>query len=382
MYPYLTDEHVALREQIRRFVDQEIMPIAAAIDEKNEFPLAQYRKLGELGFIGPTASPEYGGSGADLLTTAIIKEEVARGAPGLAMSLNVCGLNFVHTVEMLGTEDQKRKYLPGVIKGEKITSWMLTEPNAGSDSLALNTIARPDGDHYVCNGTKTFITNGPLADYFILVARLPGTERAEGGIQLILEKGMEGLTVGPKFDKMGMRCSPTSEVFLEDVKVHKENVLGTPGQGFSEMFRTLNAERSMGASTNIGIMQACLEICSRYVRERHQFGRPIGDFQLVQEMIAQMATSLEISRTYCYHTVALAQEGKDTSREAAMIKLFASQAAMRAATDAVQIHGGYGYIKEYNVERYFRDAKLGEIGGGTSQIQIRLIARDIIKKGI
>ncbi len=382
MYPYLTSDHEALREQVRRFIDNEIMPVAARLDENNEFPMEQYRKMGGLGFIGPTASPDYGGAGADLLSTAIIKEEVARGAPGLAVSLNVCSLNFVHSVEMLGTEDQKRRYLPEVISGAKLASWMLTEPEAGSDSLALSTIARPEKGYYVCNGSKTFITNGPVADYFILVARLPGTQRAQGGVQLILERDMDGLQVGNKFDKMGMRCSQLSEVFMEDVAVPEKNLLGTEGDGFREMFLTLNAERSMGASTSIGIMQACLEICTRYVKERKQFGRPIGDFQLVQKMIAEMAMNLEISRTYCYHTVNMAQEGSDITREAAMIKLFASRAAVKAASDAVQIHGGYGYIKEYNVERYFRDAKLGEIGGGTNQIQTRLIARDIIKKGI
>lgn len=382
MYPHLTDEHEALRKEVRRFVDREIMPIAAQIDERAEFPMAQYRKMGELGFIGPSASPAYGGAGADLLSTAIIKEEIARGAPALAMSLNVCSLNFVHSIEMLGTDDQKKRYLPAVIKGEKLAGWMLTEPDAGSDSLALTTTAKPDNDHYIVNGTKTFITNGPLADYFILIARLPETDRGQGGIQLILERSMEGLTVGKKFDKMGMRCSPTSEVFMEDVAVPRENLLGTEGNGFPEMFTTLNAERSMGASTSIGIMQACLEICTRYVKERHQFGKPIGEFQLVQAMIADMATNLELSRTFCYHVVKQADEGRDINREAAMIKLFASQASTKAASDAVQIHGGYGFIKEYNVERYYRDAKLGELGGGTSQIQIRLIAKDILKRGI
>lgn len=381
-YPDLTEEHEALREQVRRFVDQEILPIAQEIDEKNEFPLEQYQKMGQLGLIGPSAPAEYGGAGADLLSTAIIKEEIARGAPGLAMSLNVCSLNFVHSIQLLGTEEQKQKYLPPVISGQRLASWMLTEPNAGSDSLALTTTARPDGKFYIVNGTKTFITNGPLADYFILIARLPETKRAEGGIQLILERGMPGLRLGNKFDKMGMRCSPTSEVFMEDVRVPAENVLGTAGNGFAEMFRTLNAERSMGASTSIGIMQACLELSSRYVKERHQFGQPLAEFQMIQEMIAETAMNLELSRHFCYRVVKAAQEGKNIDREAAMIKLFASRAAVKAASDAVQIHGGYGYVKEYHVERYYRDAKLGEIGGGTSQIQIRLIARDILKRGL
>jgi alkylation response protein AidB-like acyl-CoA dehydrogenase len=382
MYPYLTDEHEQLRGQIRKFVDQEIMPIAPEIDEHGRFPLEVYRKLGQLGFLGPSASAEYGGAGADLLTTALIKEEIARGAPGLAMSVNVCSLNFVHTIEALGNEEQKKKYIPGVVAGDKVASWMLTEPNAGSDALALTTTARPDGKGYLLNGTKTFITNGPLADYFIVIARLPKTSRAEGGIQLILEKGMPGLTVGKPFDKMGMRCSPTSEVFMEDLRVPAENVVGTVGQGFPEMFRTLNAERSMGASTSIGIMQVCLEICSRYVKERKQFGQAIGEFQLVQEMITRMAMNLELSRVYCYHTVALAQQGKDINRESSIVKLFASRGAVAASSDAVQIHGGYGFVKDYHVERYYRDAKLAELGGGTSEIQTRLIARDILKRGI
>ncbi len=381
MYPYLTDEHEALREQVRRFVDQEIMPIAAEIDAEGRFPMEAYRKMGELGFIGPSACAEYGGAGADLLTTAIIKEEVARGAPGLAMSLNVCSLNFVHTIEALGTPEQKQKYLADVISGQKLASWMLSEPNAGSDSLALTATARPDGEHYVVNGTKTFITNGYLADYFILICRLPDTERMDGGLQLILERDLEGLEVGKPFDKMGMRCSPTSEVFLEDVRVPKENLLGVAGEGFRDMFRTLNAERSMGASTSIGMMQACLEICARYVKERKQFGQPIGDFQLVQAMIADMTCNLELSRVYCYHTVASAQAGKDINREASIVKLFASRGAVKASSDAVQIHGGYGFIKDYEVERYYRDAKLAELGGGTSEILLRLIARDVLKRG-
>jgi alkylation response protein AidB-like acyl-CoA dehydrogenase len=298
------------------------------------------------------------------------------------MSINVCSLNFVHSLELLGTEDQKRKYIPGVVAGEKIASWMPTAPNAGSHAHAPTTTARPDGKSYILNGAKTFITNGPLADYFIVIARLPGTERAEGGVQLILERGMEGLSVGPPFDKMGMRCSPTSEVFLEEVRVPKQNLLGTEGRGFEDMFRTLAAERSMGASTSIGIMQACLEISSRYVKERRQFGQPIGEFQLVQEMIARMAMNLELARVYCYYTVALAQQGRDITRPAAMVKLFASRAAVQASSDAVQIHGGYGFVKDYHVERYYRDAKLAELGGGTSEIQTRLIARDILKRGI
>jgi len=259
---------------------------------------------------------------------------------------------------------------------------MLTEPNAGSDSLAITTTAKPEGGHYLVNGNKIFITNGPIADYLILIARLPGTSKAEGGVQLILEKGMPGLNPGQKFDKMGMRCAPLSEVVMEDVKVPRENLLGTEGEGFKEMFKTLDAERSMGASTNIGIMQYCLEAALRYSQERSQFGKPICEFQMIQEMIAEMAMNLDIARTYCYRVVRMCMSGKNINREAAMAKLFASRSAVKAALDTIQIFGGYGYIKEYQVERYLRDAKLGEIGGGTSQIQIRLIARDLIRRGL
>jgi butyryl-CoA dehydrogenase len=382
MEDLLTREHEELRAQVRRLVDAELVPIAERLDRDMEFPLDFYRKLGRLGYIGPSASPDYGGAGADLLSTAVIKEEVCRGAAGLGVSLNICSLNFVHTLETLGTEDQKRKYLPGVISGEKITAWMLTEPAAGSDSLALATTARPEGDHYIVNGAKTFITNGPIADYLICIARVPGTKKLEGGVQLILEKGMQGLQAGKPYDKMGMRCSPTSDVFMEDVKVPRENLVGTEGMGFREMFRVLDAERSMAASTNIGIMQACLEAAVRYAKERVQFGRPIGEFQLIQDMIANMVMNMEIARTYSYRVVRMCMAGKSILREAAMAKLFASRAAIQAALDTVQIFGGYGYIKEYHVERFLRDAKLGEIGGGTSQIQTRLIARDVLKKGI
>ncbi|OGP57791.1 MAG: hypothetical protein A2V67_16000 [Deltaproteobacteria bacterium RBG_13_61_14] len=379
MSVYLNDEHRALRAAVRKFVDEEIIPIAAELDRENKFPLEAYRQMGELGFLAPSVSPEYGGAGADLLSTALVKEEVARGAAGLGMSINVCSLNFCHTLEMYGTEEQKRRYIAEVASGRKLASWMLTEPNAGSDALALQTVARPDGNKYIVKGSKTFITNAPLAEYFICIARLPGTKGARGGLQLLLERGMPGLEVGEKFDKLGMRCSPTSEVFMEDVEVPKANLIGAEGQGFPEMFKTLDAERSMGASTSIGVMQACLEASVKYANQRVQFEKPLAEFQLVQEMIANMATGLEVAREYCYKVVTLCMRGRSIIKEAAIAKLFASQMAVRSALDAVQIHGGYGYIKEYHVERFLRDAKLGEIGGGTSQIQTRLIAKEVLR---
>ena len=376
---YLNDEHRALRAAVRKFVDEELIPIAAEIDKNNEFPIEVYRKMGQLGFLGPSVSAEYGGAGGDLLCTALVKEEVARGAAGLGMSINVCSLNFCHTLEMLGTEEQKRTYIPEVASGRKLASWMLTEPNAGSDALGLKTTARPDGGKYVVKGSKTFITNGPLAEYFICIARLPGSKGPKGGVQLLMTRDMPGLVVGEKFDKLGMRCSPTSEVFLEDVEVPKENLIGTEGNGFPEMFKTLDAERSMGASTSIGVMQACLEASVKYAGERVQFEKPIAEFQMVQEMIANMAMNLEVAREYCYKVVTRCMQGESIMKEAAIAKLFASQSAVKAALDAVQIHGGYGYIKEYHVERFLRDAKLGEIGGGTSQIQTRIIAKEALR---
>jgi alkylation response protein AidB-like acyl-CoA dehydrogenase len=374
----LSEEHQMIQKSIRRFCLKELEPIAEEIDREERFPMDVYRRLGQEGFLGALVPQEYGGSGSDLMGMYIIKEELCRSVAGMGMSVTICTLNFCHFISRFGTEEQKRRYILPVIRGEALACYCLTEPNAGSDSLGIETRARRARDHYVINGAKTFITNAPLAEYFIVVTRTRGERSIRGATNFILERGLKGLSTGEPFAKLGMRCSPTGEVFLENVRVSRDQVLGTEEDGFKDMFTTLNAERALAAATATGITQACLDASVRYARERIQFGRPIGSFQLVQGMLAEMAMNLELARHYALRVVWLYEEGKTIRHEAAIAKLFASQMAVKSALDAVQIHGGYGYIKDFSVERYLRDAKLCEIGGGTSEIQKLIIGKVVM----
>ncbi|MEW5913959.1 MAG: acyl-CoA dehydrogenase family protein [Thermodesulfobacteriota bacterium] len=376
----LSEEHRMVRQSTRRFADQELGPIAQEIDENERFPLEVYRKAGDNGLIGSTTPVEYGGGGADLLTNALIKEEFCRMAAGFGMSVNMCTTNFAFFISKYGNEQQKQAYIPPVISGQALAAFCLTEPNAGSDALSLSTSYTKKGAAYVLKGSKTFITNAPLAKYFMMVAREKGSRGAQGGTLFILERGMPGLSTGPAFKKMGMRCSPTGEVFLDDVEVPPAQVLGQEGQGFRILFETLDEERILGAVTSVGIAHACLECSLKYAQERQQFGRPIAEFQLVRNMLAEMATRLDIVRHYTYSLCPLVDKGLKLTKEAAIIKYYASAMATKAALDAIQIHGGYGYMREYPVERYMRDAKLVEIGGGTSEIQKMIIARELLRE--
>ena len=375
----LSEEHRMTQQSIRKFCRVELDPIAEEIDREERFPAEVYKKLGREGFLGALVPQEYGGSGADLMGMYIIKEELCRSAAGMGVSVTICTLNFCHFTCRFGTEEQKQKYVPPVVNGDKVAAYCLTEPNAGSDTLGIETRARRDGDRFVINGTKTFITNAPIADYFIVVTRTSGDRSIDGATNFILDRGMEGLITGEPFEKLGMKCSPTGEVFFEDVRVSKEQVLGTKEDGFRDMFTTLNAERALAAATATGIAQACFDASIRYARERIQFGRPIGTFQFVQGMLSEMAMNLEMARNYAHKVCWLYDQGKTIRHEASMAKLFASEMAVKSALDAVQIHGGYGYIKDFPVERYFRDSKLGEIGGGTSEIQKLIIARQLMR---
>jgi alkylation response protein AidB-like acyl-CoA dehydrogenase len=368
-----------VRESARRFAEAELGPIAEEIDEAERFPMEVYRKAGEVGFIGSIIPEEYGGGGADLLTNGIIKEELCRMAAGFGMSVNICTNNFCYFIAKYGTEDQKRRYIPPVVSGEALGCWCLTEPEAGSDALSIRTRHRRDGATFVLSGSKTFITNAPLARFLIVVSREQGTAGVSGATLFILERGMEGLSTGPPMRKLGMRCSPTGQVFLEDVRVEHDQVLGREGHGFSTMFETLDLERILGANTSIGIAQACLDASVRYAKARQQFGRPIAEYQLVRNMLAEMATRLEITRTYTYGLFPWVERGRRMTKEASIAKYYASIMATRAALDAVQIFGGYGYMREYPVQRYLRDAKLVEIGGGTSEIQKMIIAKELLR---
>jgi alkylation response protein AidB-like acyl-CoA dehydrogenase len=376
----LSDEHRMVRETTRRFAEKELGPIAEEIDEEERFPTEVYKKAGQNGLIGSTIPVEYGGGGADLLTNALVKEEFCRVAAGFGMSVNMCTTNFCYFVSKYGTEEQKRRYIPPVIRGDALAAFCLTEPAAGSDALSLKTSYKREGDTYVLNGSKTFITNAPIAEYFLVVSREHSTRGAEGGTLFILQRGMEGLSTGRPFKKMGMRCSPTGEVFLENVTLRGAQILGEEGRGFQIMFEALDEERVLGAITSIGIAQACLETAVRYSEERIQFGKPIASFQLIRNMLAEMATRLDIIRQYTYTLCPLVDKGVNLTKEASIAKYYASIMGTKAGLDAIQILGGYGYMREYPVERYMRDAKLIEIGGGTSEIQKLIISRELLRE--
>ena len=376
----LSEEHRMVRETARRFVEKELAPIAREIDEQERFPMEVYRQAGKNGLIGSTSPVEYGGGGADLLTNALVKEEFCRAAAGFGMSVNMCTTNFCYFISKYGSEKQKTTYIPPVLNGEKLAAFCLTEPEAGSDALAIKTTYTKKGAAYVLSGSKTFITNAPLAQYFLVVARQHGTKGAGGGTLFILDRDMQGVSTGQPFEKMGMRCSPTGEVFLDNVEVSDEQIMGAEGKGFPILFETLDEERVLGAITSIGIIQACLDETVKYAKERQQFGKPICDFQLVRNMLAEMATRLELARHYTYSLCPLIDQGHSLTKEASIAKYYASSMATQAALDAIQIHGGYGYMREYPVERYMRDAKLVEIGGGTSEIQKMIIARELLRE--
>jgi len=372
-------EQKMILENLRRVLKKELDPLVVEIDEKGIFPLEVFRKLGSLGFLGPFFPSLYSGGETDLVTYGLMIEEICKMDAGFGMSCFASSVLFGRNVLLQGNEEQKKKYLPPIIKGEKIGCWALTEPQSGSDALSIQTTFDKDGDTYILSGAKTFITNAPLADYFIVLTRKKGTTGVKGGTAFILERGMEGLSTGAPFNKMGMRTSPTGEVFLEGVRVSKSQILGEEDMGFYGMFKSLDVERSLGICQSLGVAQACFDAALTYAKQRVQFGRPIAHFQLIQEKLADMLVGIELSRAYCYRIIRFAEQGKDINKEAAILSYFVSSITTRCALEAVQIHGGYGYMKEYRVEKYLRDAKLYEIGGGTNEIRKLIIAREILK---
>lgn len=380
----LNEEQKMILDLVKKFTANELEPVAAEIDRTGEFPMQLYKRMGELGLLGMRVSEKYGGSAADkpdVILNAMCNEVLAGGSAGFVLSTGASVLLFGNNIYELGTEEQKMKYLPPVMAGEKIGCWGLTEPGAGSDALGISTRAVKDGDYYVINGQKTFITNAPIADYFIVLTRTSG-ESGEimGGTAFVLDRGMEGLSTGAPFDKMGMRCSPTGEIFMEDLRVHKDRMLGAEGMAFLGMMNSLDIERALSGVINVGIAQACLDEVLKYVKERKQFGRPLSKFQLIQEKIATMFRDIELSRNYIFDVLTMRDQGKRITLEAGVAKWYATEMATKAALEAIQIMGGYGYMKEYKVERYMRDSKLLEIGAGTNEIQKLLIAKMLLGK--
>ena len=375
----LREEHHMIREMVRDFATREIEPRAAEIDETTEFPWDVIEKMGPLGLMGIPFPEEWGGAGGDTLAYTIGVEEISRvcGSTGITVAAHTS--LGTYPIYEFGTEEQKRKYLSRLASGKALGAFGLTEPNAGSDAAGTETTAVRDGDHYVLNGQKCFITSGSLAEVCVATAITEKGKGTHGISAFLVEKGTPGFSAGKKEDKLGLRGSDTSELVFEDCRVPASNLLGREGDGFEIFMKTLDGGRVSIGAMSLGIAQGALDASVKYAKERKQFGRTIGSFQAIQNMIADMATEIEAARRLLYHTSALKDRAVPFSRESAMSKLFASEVAMRATTKAIQIHGGYGYMKDYPVERYFRDAKLLEIGEGTSEIQRLVIGRSFLR---
>ena len=377
----LTEEQKMLQKMTRDFAREEVEPHVKEWEDQGGIPREVFDKMAKLGMLGPTAPPEYGGSGMDQVSYHMMTEEIARGCSSLRTAISVhislCQTNILK----FGNEEQKKKYLVPLAKGEKLGAWALTEPNAGTDAANQQTRAKPEGDSYILNGTKMFISNGSVADVVIIFARLPGTERREGICSFILEKGMDGFYPGTveSNTKLGLRASPTAELVMEDCVVPKENLCGSEGQGWEIAMDILNHGRLSVAAGAVGVARASLEESIKFAKEREAFGRPIAKFQMISKMIAEMAMNIDAGRLLVLRAASLMDRGEDPTLAVSMAKLFTAEMAMKAADDAVQIHGGYGYSGEYSVERYFRDAKVCGIYEGTNQVQTLIIAREVLK---
>jgi alkylation response protein AidB-like acyl-CoA dehydrogenase len=375
----LSDEQQLLKKTVREFAESELAPHSRAWDEKQEFPREVFAKLGELGLMGVVWPAEYGGSGLGTLDYAVVMEELARVDAGVALSVAAHNSLASGHIFLAGTEEQKKKYLIPLARGEKVGCWGLTENSAGSDAGGTRTTAVRDGEHWVLNGSKTFITNGRVADVAVVMAVTDRSQAKKGISAFVVERGTRGFRAGKKEDKLGVRSSDTSELVFEDCRVAAANLLGREGHGFLDSLRILDRGRIGIAAFSLGIAQASLEASIRYAKGRRQFGHAIAEFQAIQFKIADMAMHVDAARLLTWRAAHLRDSGREHTVQSSMAKLFASEAAVQAALDAIQIHGGYGYIKEYPVERYLRDAKLGTIGEGTSEVQRLVIARELLE---
>lgn len=374
----LTEEHLAVQAAAREFAQTELLPEVIERDIESRFPKEQVKKMGELGFLGMMVSPEYGGGGMDTISYVLAMEEISKVDASASVIMSVNNSLVCWGLEKFGTEEQKIKYLPKLAT-EGIGAFCLSEPEAGSDATSQRTTAEDKGDYYLLNGTKNWITNGNSSDICLVIAQTNPELKHKGINCLIVEKGWEGFAVGKKEDKMGIRGSDTHSLMFTDVKVPKENRIGDDGFGFKFAMSTLNGGRIGIAAQALGIAAGAYELAVKYSKERKAFGKLISEHQAISFKLAEMATKIEAARLLVYKAARLKDEGKDFVEAAAMAKLFASEVAMWATTEAVQIHGGYGYVKEFHVERLMRDAKITQIYEGTSEIQKLVIAREILK---
>ena len=369
-----------LRDQVASFAADEIAPRAAEIDRSNEFPMDLWQKLGDLGLLGVTVEEEYGGAGLGYLEHAVAMEEISRASASVGLSYGAHSNLCVNQIRRNGSEEQKRRYLPKLVSGHHVGALAMSEPGAGSDVVSMKLQAEKRGDRYVLNGNKMWITNGPDANVLVVYAKTDPAAGPRGITAFLIEKGWKGFRTAQKLDKLGMRGSNTCELVFEDCEVPAENVLGHEGRGVNVLMSGLDYERAVLAAGPLGIMQACLDVVIPYVHDRKQFGQSIGEFQLVQGKLADMYTVLNASRAYVYAVNKACDRGKTTRKDAAGAILYAAERATQVALDAIQLLGGNGYINDYPTGRLLRDAKLYEIGAGTSEIRRMLIGRELFQE--
>ncbi|MCM8781216.1 MAG: acyl-CoA dehydrogenase [Candidatus Omnitrophica bacterium] len=376
----LSDEQKMLQELSRKIAEERIRPVAAKYDANEEFPWEIMNILAQSDLFGIFIPQEYGGTSGGVLDLCIVTEELSRACGGIAVCYAASALGTFPII-LFGNEQQKRRYLPDLAAGKKLAAFGLTEPEAGSDASAIKTTARRESNYYVLNGTKHFITNGGEADIYVIVAITDKTKGARGASAFIVEKGTRGFSFGKKEDKLGIRASSTRELIFDECRVPAENMLSKEGMGFIITMKTFDMSRPGVAAQAVGIAQGALDLAIKYAKERQQFGKSISSFQGIQWMLADMATQIEAARSLVYSVARMIDAGyKDVAKDSAMAKLFASDTAMRVTIDAVQIFGGYGYMRDYPIEKYMRDAKITQIYEGTNQIQRNIIALQLIKE--
>jgi isovaleryl-CoA dehydrogenase len=378
---HLGETYDLLRETVFQFAQREILPLAAEIDVNNTFPHALWKKLGAMGLLGITVSETYGGANMGYLAHAIVMEEISRACAAIGLSYGAHSNLCVNQIYLNGTSEQKQRYLPKLIQGEYVGALAMSEPNAGSDVVSMRLQAQDRGDHFVLNGTKMWITNGPEANVLVVYAKTDHQAQSRGITAFIVEKTFAGFKTAQKLDKLGMRGSNTCELVFDDCKVPVENVLGQVNQGVKVLMSGLDYERTILAAGPVGIMQACLDIVLPYVQERRQFDEPIGTFQFMQGKLADMYTELNASRAYLYAVARACDNGLVSRKDAASVILYTAEKATQMALQAIQSLGGNGYINEYPTGRLLRDAKLYEIGAGTSEIRRMLIGRELFNEG-
>jgi alkylation response protein AidB-like acyl-CoA dehydrogenase len=374
-----SEELLEIKRIVREFAEKEIRPHVMEWDEKQIFPIDVLKKLGQLGFLGVLIPTEYGGAGLGYTEYVTIVEELSRVDGSIGISVAAHNSLCTGHIDTCGTEDQRRRFVVPLAKGEKIGAWSLTEPEAGSDAGGTQTVARLDGDHWILNGQKTFTTHGNYGDICVAMAVTDKSAGHHGISAFILEKGMPGFFPGKKENKLGLRASDTSTVVFEDCRVPKENLLGEPGEGFIDALKILDGGRISIAALGVGMAQGAYEAALHYAKQRRQFGRPIAEFQAIQFKLADMATEIDAARLLTHRAAWMKEQGMQTTAYASMAKLYAGEVAVRVANECVQVHGGYGFIKEYPAEKFYRDVKLCTIGEGTSEIQRLVIAREILR---